>query len=152
METHAEPLAWFSWHYVVLEGDRPIAKIEPSPLGRRVVLEVGERRYEMRRRVGFGRFELWDGGEIVAWARRESLFRRAYVVTYEGGALTLASSSWLGRAFELREGGATIGSIALGRFPTRRARVDLPERLPAHVRALLVALAVLQWRAMARSG
>lgn len=148
----AVPLAWWSWNFALADGDRPLASIRTSCWRERGTLSIEGRKYRVYREGVFGGdFVLEHEGEAIARAVKPSAFRREFVVTHAGREYTLGAVSAFRRAFVLRAGDETHGTIAPDGLFRRTSTIDLPATLPMPVRAFLVWLAILIWKRDAAS-
>lgn len=146
------PEGWFSWHFRIIEGARPVAEIDMSRWRERGTLSVGGAPYRVyRERLMGGSYVLESEGKEVARAEKLSAFRRSFELSHAGRVWTLRARSALGRAFVLSDGKSEAGSISPDGFLTRRATARLPETLPLPVRVFLLWLVTILWKRAADS-
>jgi hypothetical protein len=129
----AIPTNIFSSNFRLQQNDNLLGEVEASIWRDRAVLEIGEGTYQLYREGQFsGDFVLEHNGNVVARARKPSLFRNQFAP--------------LSRRFGLFDGERQLGSVyPLGIF-TRRSNIDLPSDWPLPIRAFVFWLAFIIWK------
>ena len=132
---------------------RHLAELRTSWWRERGTIVADGREYRVYREGLFsGDFILESADRIVARATRTSVFRRAFVIQHERGALTLRAQSAFRRAFVAQAGDVRLGSITPEGIFSRKSEVDLPADMPIAVKAFCVWLTVLLWKRDADGG
>jgi hypothetical protein len=120
-------------------------------LGRRfregLEAEIDGRRVELRRE-GRRRFVLAADDEVLARAERSG---RRWTVSAEASTYELGRRKAWRSGMELRQGGEVVGRIERVRAPRRTVACELPEELPAHVRAFIGFVVIAIWNREAAS-
>lgn len=148
----AIPKGWFSWDFTIRQEDRIVADIDISVWREKALLVVEGKPYKVYREgLVSGAFILESDGSVLAKAWKPSAFRRSFNIEYGDEQFTFSAKSPLGRGFVLLDASGEIGSLSPGGILTRRANVDLPERLPLPVRIFMIWLALILWRRNAES-
>jgi len=143
----ATPVSWFSWNFLVSDGDNPVAEINLAWLREAGQLSVGETSYRVYREgVMSGAFILEKDGVRLARAEKPSAVFRSFVVDYNGRSFTLEAESALRRKFVLKDGEGLVGSIFPEGTFTRKCIVDLPPDIPLAVRVFMIWLVIILWK------
>ncbi len=98
-----------------------------------------------------GTFALRQSDQVLASARKTSVFMRAFDVETEGRQLTLSAVSVWRREFGLYHDGIQIGCIYPRSWLGRTAVIDLPEELTLPTQVFLFWLVLVLWRRAANS-
>jgi hypothetical protein len=143
----AIPTNIFSSNFRLQQNDNLLGEVEASIWRDRAVLEIGEGTYQFYREGQFsGDFVLEHNGNVVARARKPSLFRNQFEVELPNQLLLLRKLAPLSRRFGLFDGERQLGSVyPLGIF-TRRSNIDLPSDWPLPIRAFVFWLAFIIWK------
>jgi hypothetical protein len=143
----AIPTNIFSSNFRLQQNDNLLGEVEASIWRDRAVLEIGEGTYQLYREGQFsGDFVLEHNGNVVARARKPSLFRNQFEVELPNQLLLLRKLTPLSRRFGLFDGERQLGSVyPLGIF-TRRSNIDLPSDWPLPIRAFVFWLAFIIWK------
>jgi len=148
----AIPRHWYSWHYDLMEGVTRLAEVRVSSWRDAGQLTVGQNIFRVYRQgLCKGTFLLESNGSILAQAEKPSVFRRWLDIQHQGRHYILKTVSVFGRKLVLLDGSVEIGSLTRTIF-SRQATVNLPEDLPAPLKAFIVWLAVLLWKRDAATG
>ena len=154
----ARPKGFFSWDFVVSEGNEEIAEVSFAWFRERGELDVKGEPCAIYREGLMGDFCLEWNGEVVARATKTSMWTRRFVVRFEGREFVLEAKSILSRAFVLRDAGEDgrdagreLGRISPAGIFTRKATIDLPEGVPLPVQVFMCWLVVIMWRCAAKS-
>ncbi len=108
--------------------------------------------YEVRKHgPASGYWTLEDGEEILADARKLSVFRRKILIETSGLKLELLPRSSLRRAFDVLENGQVIGSIEPAHAFTRRAFLEFGPAVPVHIQLFCFWMVALLWRRARRN-
>ncbi len=146
------PKSWFSWDFTVADGPRPIADIDMSVWRERAQLTIDGRPYEVYREgLMSGAFVLASGETVLARAEKPSAVRRSFDVESGGERVTLRARSAFRRELVLLAGSQCVGGVVPDSAFTRRARAELPSRLPLPVDVFIIWLTVLLWKRAAQS-
>jgi hypothetical protein len=146
----AIPRHWYSWHYDLMEGVTHLAEVRVSSWRDAGQLTVGQNTFRVYRQGLFkGAFLLESDASILAQAEKPSAFGRSLDIQHQGRHYILKTVSVFGRKLVLLDGSVEIGSRTIF---GRRATVNLPEDLPAPLKAFIVWLAVLLWKRDAATG
>ena len=147
MSLQIVPTHWYSWDVRVTDESRPVADIAMSWWREKGALTIGDTTYRVYREAPMsGAFVLEHAGSVLARAEKPSVFRREFVISHAGREYTLRRESLFRRAFVLLDGSRQIGSLAPNSAFTRKAAADLPHDLPLPVRMFIVWLTVISWR------
>ena len=143
----AIPTNIFSSNFRLQQNDNLLGEVEASIWRDRAVLEIGEGTYQLYREGQFsGDFVLEHNGNVVARARKPSLFRNQFEVELPNQLLLLRKLTPLSRRFGLFDGVRQLGSVyPLGIF-TRRSNIDLPSDWPLAIRVFVFWLAFVIWK------
>jgi hypothetical protein len=143
----AIPTNIFSSNFRLQQNDNLLGEVEASIWRDRAVLEIGEGTYQLYREGQFsGDFVLEHNGNVVARARKPSLFRNQFEVELPNQLLLLRKLTPLSRRFGLFDGERQLGSVyPLGIF-TRRSNIDLPSDWPLAIRVFVFWLAFVIWK------
>jgi len=143
----ATPRGWFSWNFVVSEGEEEVADIRLAMLREAGELVVRDMSYRVNREgIMSGAFVLLDGSMELARAEKPSAFQRSFQVSHAGKSYALAAESAFRRKFVLRESGRPVGSVYPLNAFTRRCVVDLPDEISLPVRVFMVWLVIILWK------
>jgi hypothetical protein len=143
----AKPKNILSWDFSIFTAGEKIAELDLSWLREKARFMLGDTVYEIRRdSIVQGMFSLYSGDQIIAGARKASIFTRSFQVNYEGRSLELKALQIYFRKFGLFENNTRIGSISPAGWPGRKAIIDLPEELPPAVQLFLFCLVAFLWR------
>lgn len=143
----AIPKRWFSWDFTVMDGAQAVGAIDMSSWREKGVLTVEGTDYRVYREgLMSGDFILESHDRVLARARKPSAFRRAFIVEHADTQYTLRAKSALGRAFELLDRDAVVGTLTPSGIFTRRAAIHLPEHMPLSLRVFIIWLAVIIWK------
>ena len=148
----ATPRNWFSRTYALTRGDRRLATLELGRFREAGSLEIDGEPYEFSRAPGWGEFVLSHGGGEVCRAKKPTVFRRRFELTYGGEIFQLTCRGFLGPRYDLEHGGSVIGQISRYSLFSRDVTVDLPQRLPVEIQAFLTWLVLLMMRRKKRHG
>jgi hypothetical protein len=141
------PSSWFSWNFVVFEGQDQVADIRLAVLREAGELIVRDKTYRVNREgIMSGAFILRDGELELARAEKPSAFYRSFQVTHDGRCYTLGAESTLRRKFVLQENGRTVGSVCPVNAFTRKCDADLPTGISLPVRVFMIWLVILLWK------
>ena len=142
-----QPIAWYSWSFRILEGDREVARLDRSAFRERATFSLEGSQYEMRRTsLTLGTFVLERDGRLLAEATKPSAFRREFEVVAEKGPFRLQAASWFRREFLLLQGSSRLGSVKPDSAFGRAATADFPTTIPLPVRLFLVFLVLVLWQ------
>ena len=143
----AIPTNFFACNFRLQQNDNLLGEVETSIWRDRGVLEIGEGTYQLYREGQFsGDFMLEHNGNVVARARKPSLFRNSFEVELPNQTLVLRKLGPLSRRFGLFDGERQLGSFyPLGIF-TRRSSIDLPSDWPLPIRVFVFWLAFIIWK------
>jgi hypothetical protein len=143
----AIPTNIFASNFRLLQNDNLLGEIDASIWRDRAVLEIGEGTYQLYREGQFsGDFVLEHNGNVVARARKPSVFRNQFEVELPNQLLVLRKLSPMTRRFGLFDGERQLGSVyPLGIF-TRRSNIDLPSDWPLAIRVFVFWLAFVIWK------
>jgi hypothetical protein len=143
----AIPTNIFASNFRLQQNDNLLGEVEASIWRDRAVLEIGEGTYRLYREGQFsGDFVLEHNGNVVARARKPSLFRNRFEVELPNQLLELRKLGPLSRRFGLFDGERQLGSVyPLGIF-TRRSNIDLPSDWPLPIRVFVFWLAFIIWK------
>jgi hypothetical protein len=150
----SRPKGFFSWDFVISEGNEEIAEVSLAWFRERGELSVKGEPCAIYREGLMGDFCLEWNGEVVARATKTSVWTRRFVVRFEGRELVLEAKSIFTRAFVLRdagEGGKELGRISPASIFSRKAVIDLPEGVPLPVQVFMFWLVIILWRRAAKS-
>jgi hypothetical protein len=143
----ATPCGWFSWNFVVSDGEKPVADIRLAVLREAGELVVEGLTYRVNREgIMSGAFVLQKSDRELARAEKPSAFQRSFLVTQEGRSYTLGAESAFRRKFVLKENGQLVGSVHPFNTFSRRCAVDLPAEIPLPVRVFMVWLVIILWK------
>ena len=141
------PMHWYSWDVRVTGESNPVADITVSSWRDKGALTIGQTTYSLYREGPMsGAFVLEREGTVLAQAEKPSLFRREFVIRHRDREYTLRRESLFRRAFVLLDGSQQIGSVAPESAFTRKAAASLPHDLPLPVRMFIVWLTMISWR------
>ncbi len=143
----AIPTNIFASNFRLQQNDNLLGEIDASIWRDRAVLEIGEGTYQLYREGQFsGDFVLEHNGNVVARARKPSVFRNQFEVELPNQLLVLRKLSPMTRRFGLFDGERQLGSVyPLGIF-TRRSNIDLPSDWPLAIRVFVFWLAFVIWK------
>jgi hypothetical protein len=143
----AIPRNWFSWDFTLFDEGHSLAKIRMSSWREKGTLTIADQTYRVYREGLFsGSFILESRGTVLARAAKPSAMTRRLVVDCGGSEFELKPLSAFSRKFQLRSGGAIVGTLSPGGFLSRRMNVELSPDLPLPARVFVVWLAVLLWK------
>jgi hypothetical protein len=108
-------------------------------------IQAGYGEWEFRRERS-RRFVLTGPQGMAAAADRTSLWSNRWQVSVGPKAYELAKPSWLGRRYELRDGGRAVGDLRPRGVSAAKAEVALPPELPPAVQVFVVAVVMTLWR------
>ena len=149
----AIPRHWYSWHYDLMEGVTRLAEVRISSWRDAGQLTVGQNTFRVYRQGLYkGTFFLESNESILAQAEKPSVFWRWLDIQHQDRHYVLKTVSVFGRRLVLLDGSVEIGSLTPRGLFSRRATVNLPEDLPAPLKAFIVWLAVLLWKRDAATG
>jgi hypothetical protein len=150
----AIPRHWYSWRYDLVEGTTHLAEVCVSSWRAAGQITVGQNTFKVSRQGMFrGAFLLESSdGSILARAEKPSVFRRSFDIQHQGRHYILKTGSMFGRRLVLLDGMIEVGSLTARSILSRRAEVNLPEDLPAPVKAFVVWLSVLLWKRASDGG
>lgn len=141
------PRHWYSWDFVVENGDRTVAALDLSSWRERGEITIGDVTHRVyRERQMSGDFIIEGGGRELARATKPSAFRHTISLRHQGREYTLRKPSRWRRAFVLMDGERQIGSITPKSRWTRRAAADLPPDWPVAIQAFAIWLVLILWR------
>src|SRR5262245_12372513 len=143
----ATPRGWFSWNFVVSEGEEEVADIRLAMLREAGELVVRDKSYRVNREgIMSGAFILQEGDMELARAEKPSAFQRWFQVSHAGRSYALGAESAFRRKFVLRENGRLVGSVYPLNAFTRRCAVELPADISLPVRVFMVWLVIILWK------
>ena len=149
----ATPRGWFSWNFLVSEGENDVADIRLAMLREAGELVVQDRTYRVNREgIMSGAFVLHEGDQEIARAEKPSAFRRWFQVRHDGKDYMLGAESAFRRKFVLKYGDEPVGSVYPANAFTRKCIVDLPADIPLPVRVFMVWLVIILWKRDSDSG
>ena|SRR5215471_921277 len=141
------PSSWFSWNFMVFEGDDQVADIRLAVLREAGELIVRDKTYRVNREgIMSGAFILRDADLELARAEKPSAFHRSFQVVHDGRNYTLGAESALRRKFVLKENGEAVGSVCPLNAFTRKCAVDLPTDIPLPVSVFMIWLVIILWK------
>jgi len=147
----AFPIRWCSWSFQIEDHARAVATIDMAWIRERANVHIGEEQFRSGRNSFVrGSFYLRHDGELIATAKKRSLFR-TFDVKAGGRHFELSAVSIFGRTMRLHENGRPIGTISPAGIWSRKAHVKFPESLPLEVRVFLIWLVLILWRRAASS-
>jgi hypothetical protein len=143
----ATPRNWFSWNFVVSDGEREVADIRLAMLREAGELVVEQNTYRVNREgIMSGAFVLQSAGRDLARAEKPSAFQRSFQIVVDGETYTLGAKSAFRRKFVLKDGERPVGSVYPVNAFTRKCIVDLPADIPLPVRVFMVWLVIILWK------
>jgi hypothetical protein len=143
----AAPRGWFSWNFVVSDGEDQIADIRLAMLREAGELVVQNKSYRVNREgIMSGAFVLQQDDVELARAEKPSAFHRSFEIGHGGRRYTLGAESAFRRKFVLKENGHSAGSVYPVNAFTRKCAVDLPSDIPLPVRVFMVWLVIILWK------
>jgi hypothetical protein len=143
----AVPTNIFSTSFRLYLNDNLLGEVNTAIWREKAELEIGEGTYQLYREGKLsGDFVLEHNGNIVARARKPSVFRNKFEVELPNQLLVLRKLSPLTRRFGLFDGERQLGSIYPLGILTRRSNIDLPNEWPLPIRVFVFWLAFLVWR------
>jgi hypothetical protein len=143
----ATPRGWFSWNFVLSDGEEEIADIRLAMLREAGELVVDGKTYRVNREaIMSGAFVLTKDSLELARAEKPSAFQRSFQVSQDGRSYTLGAESALRRRFVLKENGQLVGSVYPVSAFSRKCAVDLPAEIPLPVRVFMVWLVIILWK------
>ncbi|HKF55531.1 MAG TPA: hypothetical protein VKJ45_08815 [Blastocatellia bacterium] len=141
------PSSWFSWNFIVFEGDDQVADVRLAVLREAGELIVRGKAYRVNREgIMSGAFILREGDLELARAEKPSAFHRSFQVDHAGRNYVLGAESAVRRKFVLNENGETVGSVSPLNAFTRKCLVDLPVDIPLPVRVFMIWLVIILWK------
>jgi hypothetical protein len=148
----AKPKNIFSWDFSIFTMGTKMADLDLSWFREKANFTLGDAAYEIRKdSVVLGTFSLWSDNQIIASARKGSLFFRSFRVNYADRFLELKALHIYFKKFGLFENNVQIGSISPAGWLGRKAFIDLPAELPPAVQMFLFCLVAFLWRRAADS-
>ena len=143
----ATPRGWFSWNFLISEGENEVADIRLAMLREAGELVVLDKTYRVNREgIMSGAFVLQEGQMELARAEKPSAFQRSFLVSYDGRSYSLGAESAFRRRFVLKENDGRVGSIYPLNAFTRKCAVDLPSDILLPVRVFMVWLVIILWK------
>jgi hypothetical protein len=143
----ATPRGWFSWNFVVSEGETEVADIRLAMLREAGELVVQQNTYRVNREgIMSGAFVMQKDDLEIARAEKHSAFQRSFQIAQDGRSYTLGAESAFRRRFFLTEGGNQVGSVYPLNAFTRKCVVDLPTDISLPVRVFMVWLVIILWK------
>jgi len=143
----ATPRGWFSWNFVISEGEKEVADIRLAMLREAGELVVLDKTYRVNREgIMSGGFLLQENDTELARAEKPSAFQRSFTVRYDGRSFGLGAESAFRRKFFLKENAEAVGSIYPLNAFTRKCVVDLPSDILLPVRVFMVWLVIILWK------
>jgi hypothetical protein len=153
MQLSVEPRRWFSWDFDLRDAaGRPLGDIVLSSWRERGTLTLAGAEYTVRRDGWTGPLVLAREGTVQARARSTSIWCNAFEIELDADHYTLKARSAWRRELVLRQGGEELGTVQPVSWYSRRARVELSERLSPLHKACVVWLAMLAWKRMSDAG
>jgi uncharacterized protein YxjI len=148
----AIPNSMLSWSYTIYQREEAIAILDAALFRERAEFTIDGCAYSLNRESIFrGTFVLQSNGQVLASAKKSSVFNRRFEVDIDGKILELRPTSIWGRRFELLENNRSVGHIGPVGWFTRRATVELPDALPRAVQIFIFWLVLILWRRAASS-
>jgi hypothetical protein len=148
----AKPKNIFSWDFSIFATGEKMADLDLSWVREKAHFMLDDTAYEIRRNsMVQGTFSLNSGNQVIASARKGSIFFRSFQVDYAGRALELKAFHAYFRKFVLFENNMRIGTISPAGWLGRKAFIDLPAELPPAVQLFLFCLVAFLWRRAADS-
>jgi hypothetical protein len=147
------PIQWFigrqTWDCDVFENQVSLANIGFSIWGEagQIKIQSANDLFKVyRESPDSNGFLLTDGQTCIAQAKKPNPLFRQFFIEYGDRRYELQATSAAGRQFIVQEYGQVVGSIAPAHRLTRRAVVDLPDRIALPVRLFMVWLVLTLWR------
>jgi hypothetical protein len=143
----AIPESLLSWTFSLWDGDQKVGEANFDWFKRTGRLKAGDATYRVDPGAGGnGPYRLLRGDQVISEAQEVRRFlRNGYVVAYGERQYEFKATSLLGRGFEVREGGKSVGRIEPEGVVTRRTQAWLPQELPLEVRMFMVGVASVAW-------
>jgi hypothetical protein len=149
---YAMPQSIFSWAFTIRRDGEPVAEIDPAWFGERAAVTAAGESYTLTQESLLrGEFAMRSGDQVVASARKPSVFARAFEVDLPGRRFELSAITPWGNDFGLFEGGSRLGQIGRAGWLGWKSVIDLPEEVPTHEQVFLFWLVLLLWRRAASS-
>ncbi|MGH7602898.1 MAG: hypothetical protein ACRENK_02750 [Gemmatimonadaceae bacterium] len=143
----ATPTDWLRRNHLIEEDGKLVAEIDGSAWQEQASATVGTATYALYRETLFtATYVIRRAGQVVARARRQSIFSPQFDVTWGEQTLVLRRLSiWL-PTFGVFKGYEQIGTIKRLGFLYRRGTVDGASSLPLEIRVFLLWIALMTWR------
>ncbi len=141
------PKSAFSQRYEILDGRKKLTTVNIGWWREAGEFQLGGEKYKIGRQgLGSGLFYVEQDGEVLASAEKPSALRNRFTVHHDGTRYELSRRSLLGRAFDLKRSGTSVGSMTATSAFTRSAKVNLPDELPAPVQVFITWLVLVIWK------
>jgi hypothetical protein len=146
------PKSIFTNHFTFRAPDHALVELDASQWREVARFRLKEGQFAMQREGEWsgplklrGDFVLVHNGNVVARAKKVSVFRSTFEVEAMGGKLMLQKESIFRRTFVILENDRQSGSIRRANFWSRRTLVNLPAKWPVYVQVFLFWLVLLMW-------
>ena len=146
------PKSIFSNHFSFRAPDQALVELNASQWREVAKFQMRNGEYRLYREGEWtkqfklrGDFVLEHNGEVIARARKQSVFRSTFTIDLQGRSVVLKKRSWWGRTFIVLENDRQIGSIRRASIWSRRTLVNLPSSWPVPVQVYLFWLVLLMW-------
>lgn len=148
----AYPSSIFSWNFSIVEGGTEVAELKTAWMSERGTLTIRGTEYDVYRQGWLhGAFVIAANGTFLAQAEKPSPFLRQFNVDCGHHQLRLTARSPFTRAFGIYNGDSEIGSIYPDHCFTRKATINLPNKIILPVQGFLFWLVLLMWRRSANN-
>jgi hypothetical protein len=145
----AVPMRWLSWDFALQQPTGEVAgQVCLSSWRERGSIQVPGFSCKVRRDGLLGPFlaEASDGSRVAS-AIKPSALRREFAITHTERRYVLkAVSSWRRECALFDEGYTRLGQVRPESWLSRRARVELDDRVPPLLQAFVVWLTLLLWK------
>jgi hypothetical protein len=141
----AVPKHIFSNDYILRASDGKLAELDVSSWRERAEFVLDGASYRLYRDGIVGPFVLERDGEVIARARKPSVFRNRFEIDLPDGPCVLRKTSLSGRRFGVFVGDRAAGEMAQTGFFARRIRLSLAADWPDAIQIFLFWLALVIW-------
>ncbi len=145
IQLDATPTTWLAATYDLRGGNEGTARLRFRWRAEAGHLDVGGRRYRIRRIDPEERYVLERRGRRIASAQRPSDFARSFTIEYQGQRWELHARP-MRRAFRILHRGRQVASIEPAEWYERHARLRAPEGCDEELGYFLMVLVLLWWR------
>lgn len=143
----AIPRHWFSWDFVLTDGEIPLADIDISSWREKGELTISNVSYSVYREAPLmGAFILESSGAVIARAEKPNAVSRRMVIEYDDVRYELKPAFVLSRRFNLISGTTIVGTLSPNRLWSRQMSIDMSDALPLPVRVFVVWLTLILWK------